>query len=157
MGSPVDQLDGPRMRMKIRLLDAGLEPPSYAHSGDAGLDLRARTAVRLAPDGGRALVPTGVAVELPEGHVGLVCPRSGMALERGITVLNGPGVVDVGYRGEIGVVLINHDQDNAVDVSRGDRIAQLLIVPVLAVELEVVEELAASDRAEAGFGQSGVS
>ena len=143
------------MTLRLRILDTDLEPPAYQHRDDAGLDLRARFAAALGPAGGRAVVPTGIAVELPRGHVGLICPRSGLALERGVTVLNAPGVIDVGYRGEIGVVLINLDPSRAAQIMRGDRIAQLVIAPVRTVTIEIVEQLGISERGDSGFGGSG--
>jgi dUTP pyrophosphatase len=127
--------------------------PSPAYEGDAGLDLSACEAVRLGP-GERAVVPTGVAVEIPDGYAGFVQPRSGLAAKHGIGVVNSPGLIDSGYRGEIRVVLLNTDTEAPFDVEVGMRIAQLVIAPVAAVRLVEVEELAASDRGERGFGSS---
>lgn len=135
-------------------LDAGAVLPGRAHPDDAGLDLVSAEDVHL-PPGGRALVGTGVRLALPPGTVGLVCPRSGLAARHGITVLNGPGIVDAGYRGEIRVPLHNTDLTEGFTVSRGDRIAQLVVVPYLAPTLEVVEELDTTVRAQGGFGSSG--
>jgi dUTP pyrophosphatase len=135
-------------------LDPDLPLPTRAHPTDAGLDLRARVEVRLAP-GERALIPTGVAVAVPDGHVGLVHPRSGLAARHGVTVLNAPGTVDSGFRGEIMVNLVNLDPRAAFTVRRGDRIAQLLVQRVELVRLSVVPALPGSDRGEAGHGASG--
>lgn len=136
-------------------LDPSLPLPDYARSGDAGADLVAREGVVLAAGGGRAMVPTGLAVAIPEGHAGLVLPRSGLALRHGVTVMNAPGLVDAGYRGELQVVLVNTDPSQDYAVQRGDRIAQLVIVAVEQVALTVVEELPRSDRGSGGFGHSG--
>lgn len=136
-------------------LDPSLPLPYYARPGDAGADLVARERVVLPAGGGRALVPTGVAVAIPEGHAGLVLPRSGLALRHGVTVMNAPGLVDAGYRGELNVVLVNTDPATDYEVDRGDRIAQLVIVAVEQVALSVVDELPPSDRGQGGFGHSG--
>jgi dUTP pyrophosphatase len=135
-------------------LDPGLPLPGRARAGDAGLDLHAATAVTLAP-GERVAVGTGVAVAIPPGHAGLVTPRSGLARRHGLSIVNTPGVVDSGYRGEIQVVLVNLGSE-AVSVARGDRIAQLLVVPVAAAELIEVAELPPSERGEGGFGSTGL-
>ncbi len=140
----------------VRQLDARLPLPGYAHPSDAGADLCAAEDLRLAP-GGRALVPTGVAVALPEGYVGLVHPRSGLAARLGVTVLNAPGTVDAGYRGEILVNLVNHDRDRSVDIARGDRIAQLVIQRVERARFHLVSELPASARGTGGHGSTGGS
>jgi dUTP pyrophosphatase len=136
-------------------LDPDLPLPAYARAGDAGADLVAREGVVLAAGGGRAMVPAGVAVAIPEGYAGLVLPRSGLAARHGVTVVNAPGLVDAGYRGELTVALLNTDPDADYEVHRGDRIAQLVIVAVEAVAFEVVEELPASERGGGGFGHSG--
>jgi dUTP pyrophosphatase len=136
-------------------LDPSLPLPHYARPGDAGADLVARERVVLPAGGGRALVPTGVAVAIPEGHAGLVLPRSGLALRHGVTVMNAPGLVDAGYRGELNVVLLNTDPTTDYEVDRGDRIAQLVIVAVEQVALSVVDELPPSERGQGGFGHSG--
>nr|WP_256438199.1 dUTP diphosphatase [Canibacter zhuwentaonis] len=128
----------------------------YAMPGDAGADLRATVAVTLAP-GERALIPTGVRAAVPSGYALFVMPRSGLAVKHGVTVLNAPGVVDSGYRGEIMVPLINHDPQHSFQISAGDRIAQLVIMAVPEVEFNSVTELPASDRGAAGFGSTGVS
>ena len=136
-------------------LDPSLPLPHYARPGDAGADLVARERVVLPAGGGRALVPTGVAVAIPDGHAGLVLPRSGLALRYGVTVMNAPGLVDAGYRGELNVVLLNTDPTTDYEVDRGDRIAQLVIVAVEQVALSVVDELPPSERGQGGFGHSG--
>jgi len=138
----------------LQMLDPELERPTYAHPGDAGLDLRARHGCTLTP-GERSVVPTGVSVALPPGYVGLVCARSGIAARHGIGLVNAPGVVDAGYRGEISVILINHDLNATYAVERGDRIAQLLIQRVEHAELIEVAELPGTHRAEGGFGSTG--
>ena len=135
-------------------LDPDLPLPAYEHPGDAGLDLRSRVDVTLAP-GERALVPTGVAVALPAGYTALVCPRSGLALRHGIGLVNSPGVIDAGYRGEIGVILVNHDPATEVTIARGDRIAQLLVQRVEQARLAEVAELPGSHRGAGGFGSTG--
>jgi dUTP pyrophosphatase len=128
--------------------------PTYAHPGDAGADLVAAEAVRLAP-GERALVGTGVRIALPDGYAAFVVPRSGLAAKHGITVLNAPGTVDAGYRGEIKVTLLNTDLDAAYDVAVGDRIAQLIVMPVPPVRFVPVDELPDSVRGSGGFGSTG--
>ena len=141
------------MKIPFLSLDPELPRPERAHDGEAGVDLCARTTLDLGPDEW-AMIPTGIAVAIPEGHAGLVAPRSGLAARHGISVVNGPGVVDAGYRGEINVVLINHG-DEGFTVNRGDRIAQLLVVPVATVDLVRVEELPGSSRGTDGFGSTG--
>ncbi|MCZ7438999.1 dUTP diphosphatase [Micromonospora sp. WMMC241] len=138
----------------VRQLDPELPLPAYSHPGDAGADLVAAADVEL-PPGGRALVPTGVAVALPEGYVGLVHPRSGLAARLGVTVLNAPGTVDAGYRGEILVNLINHGRDTPARISRGDRIAQLVVQRVARAEFRPVAELPGSRRGAGGHGSTG--
>lgn len=128
--------------------------PVFAHPGDAGADLVAAESVVL-PPGGRALVPTGVRIALPDGHVGFVVPRSGLAARHGITVLNAPGTVDAGYRGEIKVTLLNTDADESYQIAVGDRIAQLIVMPVPAVRFIPVSALPESERGERGFGSTG--
>jgi dUTP diphosphatase len=127
--------------------------PQHAYAGDAGLDLSACERVVLGP-GDRALVPTGVAVAIPPGYAGYVQPRSGLAIDHGITIVNTPGLVDSGYRGELRIILLNTDAEHAFTVEQGMRIAQLVIVPVPPVELRVVDELPDSERGERGFGSS---
>ncbi len=136
-------------------LDPELPLPDYARPGDAGADLVAREDAVLAAGGGRAIVPTGVAVAIPDGHAGLVLPRSGLALRHGVTVLNAPGLVDAGYRGELNVVLVNTDPVDDYTVRRGDRIAQLVIIAAERVAVQVVDELPDSERGSGGFGHSG--
>lgn len=138
-------------------LDPDLPPPSYAHDGDAGADLRARVSVTLAPGGGRALVPTGVAVALPRGTAGFIQPRSGLALHHGVTCLNTPGLIDCGYRDELKVLLVNTDPTEAFEVVRGERIAQLVIQRVETAVFDEVAELGTSERATGGFGSTGRS
>jgi dUTP pyrophosphatase len=138
----------------VRQLDPDLPLPAYAHPGDAGADLVAAEDVVL-PPGGRASVRTGVAIALPEGYVGLVHPRSGLAARLGVTVLNAPGTVDAGYRGEILVNLVNHDRSAAVTIARGDRIAQLVIQRVERAVFHVADELPASPRGAGGHGSTG--
>jgi dUTP pyrophosphatase len=142
------------VKLRLKLLDPDLPPPSYAHAGDAGLDLRAAKDVELKP-GSRALVPTGVAIALPPGYAGLVLPRSGRALKEGLGLANSPGLIDSGYRGELKVVLVNLDFDTPIHVSRGDKIAQLVMQKVEHVVVEVSEELSSSERGPGGFGSSG--
>ncbi len=136
-------------------LDDGLELPAAARDGDAGIDLRSRVDLVLGPAGGRALVPTGLAVEVPPGLAGLVLPRSGLALSHGVTVLNAPGLIDAGYRGEVSVILVNTDPVSEFEVKRGDRVAQLVVVAVEAVRLDAVYELSPTERGTGGFGHSG--
>jgi len=138
----------------LRRLDPDLPLPAYAHPGDAGADLVAAEEVELAP-GARAAVRTGVAVAIPEGFVGLVHPRSGLAARLGVTVLNAPGTVDAGYRGEILVILINHDHSTTVKISRGDRIAQLVVQRVERAVFQVVDELDDTARGAGGHGSTG--
>jgi dUTP pyrophosphatase len=143
------------LEVPVVVLDADLPLPSYARPGDAGFDLVAREPAEIAPRGGRVLVPTGIAVALPQGYAGFVQPRSGLALNHGVTVLNSPGLVDAGYRGELKVVLVNTDPMHAYTIERGDRIAQFVVQAVEHVQLVVVSELDPSDRGDGGFGHSG--
>ncbi len=129
--------------------------PATAHPGDAGYDLRARESLVLTPGGGRAAVPTGIAVAIPDGFCGLVLPRSGLALRHGVSCLNAPGLIDAGYRDEVRVILVNHDPAQPFEVARGDRIAQLLIVRAEAVQWVVVDDLDDSVRGKGGFGSTG--
>lgn len=135
-------------------LDPELPLPTYAHQGDAGLDLRATTDVVVAAAGGRALVPTGIAIAIPVGFAGFVLPRSGNALKHGVTVVNAPGLIDAAYRGEIKVVLLNTDSTTPFEVRRGDRIAQLVVQRVEEVAWQEVATLDGDDRG-GGFGHSG--
>jgi dUTP pyrophosphatase len=141
----------------LQQLDAGLPTPSYAREGDAGADLIARIDAVLPRRGGRAVVPTGVAVAIPTGYAGLVLPRSGLAARHGLTCLNAPGLIDAGYRGELQVVLVNHDPERDYTVTRGDRIAQLVIIKVEQAAFALVGEggLEESQRGSGGFGHTG--
>ena len=139
----------------IKLLDPELPAPAYAKPGDAGADLRSRIDFELEP-GERAIVPTGVAIALPEGYVGLVHPRSGLATKNGITIVNAPGTVDSGYRGELMVTLLNTDKTKSFHVQRGDRIAQLIIQKYEHATFTVVDELDQTERGSSGFGSSGI-
>ena len=141
-------------RVLIQRLDPSLPLPSYALAGDAGMDLRSAVDVVLAP-GERCRIPTGIAVAIPDGHAGFVQPRSGLAARTGLGFVNSPGLIDSGYRGEIQVVAINLDRRDPIDIRRGDKIAQLVILPVPQVALSEVEELPASDRGAGGFGSTG--
>ena len=141
------------MHVSLLKLDSELPTPTRVHADDAGLDLHARHPAKLEP-GERATVDTGVALAIPPDHAGLVLPRSGLATRYGIGVVNGPGLIDAGYRGEIRVVLVNLGKER-FEISRGDRIAQLVIVPVLVAEVEVVESLEVTERGSGGFGSSG--
>ena len=142
------------MVVPIRRLDEGLPLPTTAHPDDAGLDLHARTDALLPANGGRVLVPTGVAVAIPRGFMGMVVPRSGLALKHGISLVNTPGIIDAAYRGELQVIMINHDPTTDYQVRRGDRIAQLIVQAISAVQWSVVAELDDNDRG-GGFGHSG--
>jgi dUTP pyrophosphatase len=139
----------------LQRLDADLPAPGYAKPGDAGIDLRARVGVLIKAGGGRALVPTGVAVAIPAGYAGFIQPRSGLALAHGVTCLNSPGLIDSGYRGELKVLLINSDATEDFEVKRGERIAQLVIQAVEHANLVEVDALPPSDRGHDGFGSSG--
>lgn len=143
-----------RMRLRVKLLDPSVGIPSQAYHGDAGYDLRSRIQIDLGP-GERALVPTGIAIAIPEGHAGFVQPRSGLALHHGITCLNSPGLIDSKYRGELGVILINHDSEKTFSIAPGEKIAQLVIQKVESPVIEVVEELDDTSRGHGGFGSSG--
>lgn len=136
-------------------LDPDLPLPSYARPGDAGLDLRARERVVLAPSGGRAQVPTGMSVAIPEGYAGFVQPRSGLALKHGVTCLNTPGLIDAGYRGELIVLLVNTDPDAPYTIERGDRIAQLVVQKVEHVVFHEVDVHDETERGEGGWGHTG--
>ena len=143
------------MRIPVQRLDTALPLPVAAHPGDAGHDLRAREAMVIAPAGGRAAVPTGIAVAIPPGFAGLVLPRSGLALRNGVTCLNAPGLIDAGYRDEIRVILVNHDPAEPFKVEVGDRIAQLVIQAVETVEWDEVPDLGETPRGLGGFGSTG--
>ena len=143
------------MRIEIQRLDPDLPLPTAQHAHDAGYDLHARKDVRLEAGGGRAVVPTGIALAIPPGYAGVVLPRSGLALRHGITCLNTPGLIDSLYRGELKVVLVNTDNAEPYDVKRGDRIAQLVVKQVETVDWVEVEELDATPRSTEGFGSTG--
>lgn len=142
------------MKVRVRRLDPVLPLPSYARPGDAGLDLYSAEDVTLKP-GERTAVPTGLAIEIPPGYAGFVQARSGRALREGLALVNAPGLIDAGYRGEIKVIVVNLDPADPVHVARGDKIAQLVIQPVVAVELTEVDDLDATERGAAGFGSTG--
>ena len=142
------------MRLEVRVLDPGLPLPRYASAGDAGLDLLAAEDASLEP-GERAAIPTGIAVAIPGGHAGFVHARSGRALKEGLALVNAPGLIDSGYRGEIKVIVVNLDPRSAIDIRRGDKIAQLVVQPVATVDPVIVDELPPSDRGEGGFGSTG--
>jgi dUTP pyrophosphatase len=143
------------LSIPVRRLEPDLPLPAYAHPGDAGADLVARAGAVLRAGGGRALVPTGIAIAIPAGWAGFVQPRSGLALRHGVTVLNSPGLIDAGYRDELKVVLVNTDPDEDYEVHRGDRIAQLVLRPVATASFEAVDELPDSHRDTGGFGSTG--
>jgi dUTP pyrophosphatase len=143
------------MRISVKRLDPDLPLPHYALVSDAGLDLHAAQRVVIEP-GARALVGTGLAVAIPPGWAGLVLPRSGLALRHGVTVLNAPGLIDAGYRGEVKVLLVNHDPRATATLERGERVAQLIVQTVASVELVEVDELPASERGGGGFGSTGI-
>jgi dUTP pyrophosphatase len=138
----------------VRRLDGRAVLPARAHPGDAGLDLHALQETVLAP-GERAAISTGIAVEVPAGHAGLVLPRSGLALRHGIALVNAPGLIDSGYRGELRVLLLNTDRGAPFQIAAGDRIAQLVVVPAPALSAVEVQELSVSARGAGGFGSSG--
>ncbi len=142
-------------RLRVQRLCDEAVLPTRAHRGDAGLDLSACETVTIGA-GERATVGTGLAVAIPEDHAGLVVPRSGLAMRHGLSIVNAPGVIDTGYRGEVRVILLNTDREHAFTVEQGMRIAQLLVVPARAVELVEVSELAETARGDGGFGSSGL-
>ncbi|MGB6056999.1 MAG: dUTP diphosphatase [Microthrixaceae bacterium] len=143
------------LNVEVVRLDPELPLPEYAKPGDAGVDLRSSENITLTAGGGRALVPTGVAVAIPPGFAGFVQPRSGLALKHGVTCLNTPGLIDSGYRGELKVLLVNTDPSEDFEIARGERIAQLVIQAVEHVEFVEVEELDQTDRGHGGFGHTG--
>ena len=144
------------MKVLITQLDTGLPMPSYAKPGDAGADIYSAIDINVEP-GMRALVPTGIAIALSDGYAAFVHPRSGLAIKYGVGLVNAPGTIDAGYRGEICVIVINHDQSETFEIKRGDRIAQLVFQRVERAEFVAVEELPESARGGAGFGSSGRS
>jgi len=146
---------GDHVELPFARLDPDARLPEAAHPGDAGFDLRSTVDVDVGP-GERARVPTGVAVAIPEGFAGLVLPRSGLASRHGLTLANAPGLIDAGYRGEVTCAVVNLDRSETVQIRRGDRIAQLVIVPIADVSPVWAEELPRSERGPAGFGSTGV-
>ena len=142
------------LNVSIRRLDPEVELPTYAYEGDAGLDLRANESVEIPPHE-RVLISTGIAIALPDGYAGFVQPRSGMALKRGLSIANTPGLIDAHYRGEIKVIAVNLDPRETIRIERGERIAQLVIQQVPVVHLVEVDELDETDRGAGGFGSSG--
>jgi dUTP pyrophosphatase len=142
------------VRLLVKRLNQDVPLPSYARAGDAGLDLVSTIDVEVGP-GERAMIPTGIAVAIPEGYVGLGVPRSGLAARMGLTMANSPGIIDAGYRGEVIAAVVNLDPNVPVRIARGDRTAQLVIVPVAAVEPAWVDELPPSERGGGGFGSTG--
>ena len=142
------------VKVLIKRLDPGVPLPIYAKGGDAGADIVSAVDITLAP-GERALVPTGISIALPDGYVALVHPRSGLAIKHGVTMVNAPGTVDAGYRGELKLILINHDPSESVTFKRGDRVAQLVIQQVERAEFIEVQELPGSGRGTDGFGSTG--
>lgn len=142
------------LTVNIKRLDPSVELPTYAYEGDAGLDLRSNETIDIHPFE-RVLIPTGLAIALPDGYAGFVQPRSGMALKRGLTIANTPGLIDAHYRGELKVIAVNIDAHETIHIERGERIAQLVIQRVPVVHLNEVEELDQTDRGCGGFGSSG--
>lgn len=142
------------VKVLIKRLDPGVPLPMYAKGGDAGADIVSAVDITLAP-GERALVPTGISIALPDGYVALVHPRSGLAIKHGVTMVNAPGTVDAGYRGELKLILINHDPSESVSFKRGDRVAQLVIQQVERAEFIEVQDLPGSGRGTDGFGSTG--
>lgn len=144
------------MSHSVEVLVSGEQIPSFAHPGDAGADVRANESLTIAP-GARATVGTGLSIALPDGFVAFVVPRSGLAAKHGITIVNSPGTVDAGYRGEIKVTLLNTDTENAFEISSGDRIAQIVVMPISRPRFLAVSTLPQSHRGDGGFGSTGVS
>jgi dUTP pyrophosphatase len=142
------------VELPFKRLDPAVELPAQAHEGDAGLDLCSTIDVEVLP-GERAMVPTGLSVAIPDGHAGLVLPRSGLASRQGLTLANAPGLIDSGYRGEVTCALVNLDRDQAVKIRRGDRIAQLVVVALPQILPSWVDDLPPSSRGEGGFGSTG--
>ena len=142
------------VKVLIKRLDPEVPLPMYAKGGDAGADIVSAVDITLAP-GERALVPTGISIALPDGYVALVHPRSGLAIKHGVTMVNAPGTVDAGYRGELKLILINHDRSESVSFKRGDRVAQLVIQQVERAEFIEVQDLPGSGRGTDGFGSTG--
>lgn len=147
-------IPGPAPGVQVLRLDPGMPLPAYARRGDAGVDLRSAADVSLKP-GERALIPTGIAVAIPDGYAGFVQPRSGLAIRKGLGLLNSPGLIDSGYRGEIKIIAINLDPENVIDIARGERIAQLVVLSVPQCTIVEVDELPGSERGSGGFGSTG--
>lgn len=145
------------LSIPIVRLDPDLELPAHATEGDAGVDLRASESLTLAAGGGRALVPTGFAIAIPPGYAGFIQPRSGLAYKHGVTVLNTPGLIDSGYRGELKVLLVNTDPSTDFEINRGERVAQLVIQSYEQVNFVPVDDLPDSDRGSGGFGSTGTA
>ena len=143
------------MEIPVRFLHSDATLPVYANDGDAGCDLVAVESCTIAAGGGRVMVSTGLAVAIPEGHGGFVLPRSGLAAKHGVTCINAPGLIDAGYRGEVMVALVNLDPTHDYEVTKGDRIAQLVVLPVPRASFHDVEDLPTADRGAGGFGSSG--
>ncbi len=143
------------LRVTLKRIDPGIPLPEYAHEGDAGCDLRSPVDLIIGP-GERALIPTGIAIAIPEGYAGFVQPRSGLAAKHGVTVLNTPGLIDSHYRGEVKVILINLDPRKPFRVKRGDKICQLVFKRVETAIFEEVESLPETERGEGGFGSTGI-
>jgi len=143
------------MKLKIKILDKSIPFPKFAHKSDAGLDLYSTIDYLLKPFE-RKLVPTGIKIEIPEGYAGFVQPRSGLAIRYGISLVNTPGLIDSGYRGEIQAILINFDPSKAFEIKRGDKICQLVIIKIENTEIIFKDELDDSDRGEGGFGSTGL-
>ena len=143
------------VRIPIKKLSDNAKVPQYAYAGDAGVDLCATQALELKP-GQRALVPTSIAIALPEGYAGFVMPRSGLAVKHGISIVNTPGLIDSNYRGELKVCLINLDQTNSFNINVGDRIAQLVVMPTTHINFKQVDALDSTQRGSGGFGSSGI-
>lgn len=144
-----------KVKVKIKRLDPELPLPRFAHPGDAGVDLFSRVDVSLAP-GERQAIPTGIAISLPSGWAAFVQPRSGLAANHGITIVNTPGLIDSGYRGEIKVILLNTDREKNFQIKRGDKIAQMVVQQVAEIEWEEVDELDSTSRGAGGFGSTGI-
>ena len=143
------------VRVPIKILSRDAQIPHMAYNGDAGVDLRSVERIVLKPQE-RAMVATGLAIALPEGYAGFILPRSGLAAKHGISIVNAPGLIDSNYRGELKVILLNTDPDNSFTIEIGDRIAQLIVMPVPTINFEQVEELTESQRGESGLGSSGI-
>lgn len=144
------------LKIKVQRLDAQVLLPGYAHQTDAGCDLCSRISVTLKP-GERTLIPTGIKIAIPPGYAGFIQPRSGLAYKHGISIVNSPGLIDSGYRGEVSVVIINQDPNKSFKIRRGDKICQLVIQKIERAEFEVVEQLDKTERGKAGFGSSGIT